>query len=757
MLLETDKNFTINQCQMDGSDMTSIITEDEIIHSLSLDIEKNRLYFVKNYRKIFYFDFNTKRTTLVNIFYGKYDQDTKYNNIFINSLVVHQDLIYFGENYTNSILTCNRDVCQKPEIYRNNTVGLKQLKILTLTPSEKPLLSNGCSISSINSKPKCQHLCLPIANGHECSCALGYTKNLNDPSKCSGNDDFLIYNMGYQLRGLSLTLKFPGDLLIPLQKIHEISSFDFDAKSDYFFLADNDNSEILKIKKDGSQRQVLLNSSENLDHSYGDWLGGLAVDWIADNLYWTDHLRGLIEVSRLNGAFRYVISSQLNKPNMIALDPVVGVLFFLDGDYKIIRQYMDGGFDKFYVNKFGESNIINHFVLDTSNQKIFWCESKTNKIWQVDYDGNEMKQLDIEVLSPTSLAFTNGKLYWLERASIKMIKNMTNLNETVVWWTNLTSPVKNINIYSSRKQRGNNLCSMPYYGGCEELCLFNGNNATCHCSNGYVDAKNGKSCQNYKNFLFYSRIDTIEKMLVVSKDDNSSNNFNISNKNFLKNAIALTYDYENKLIYYSDLQLHGIFSCDFYGKNFRQIVYNQMTVEGITFNPLNNRIFWTLNTDAQIRSIDLNLFKNKSVTEDSGQIPPDIIMKFKKGDDKLRAITLEPCLNMLYWTNWGKTPSIQRAYVTGSGREDIIWKDITMPNAITLDYVDKRIFWADARLDKIERCDYDGRNRVILAHSSPKHPFSISIFGDHIFWSDWILHGVLRANKYSGNYKLREK
>lgn len=753
MLLETDKNFTINQCLMDGSELTSIITEDEIIQSLSLDLVKNRLYFVKNYRKIFYFDFKTKRTTLVNVFYGKFDQGTKYNNIFINSLVVHQDLIYFGESYTNSILSCNRDVCLNPIVYRNNTIGLKQLKIMTLTPSETPLLKNGCSKFSINSKSKCQHLCLPIGNDHVCSCALGYTKNQQDPAKCVGNDDFLIYNVGYQIKGLSLSLEHTDDVLIPLQKIHEISSFDFDAKSDYFYFSDNDNSEIIKIKKDGSDRQVLLNASDIPDHSYGDWLGGVAVDWIADNLYWTDHLRGLIEVSRLNGAFRYVISSQLNRPNLIALDPVLGVLFYLNGDNKIVRQSMDGGLDKFYVNILGESNYINHFVLDTSNQMIFWCEAKTSKIWKVDYDGNEMKQLDLEVFSPISLAFSNGKLYWLERSSntsIKMVKNMKYLNETVFLRTNLTSQVKGIIIYSSRKQRGNNLCSMPYYGGCEELCLFNGNNATCHCSNGYVDVKNGKSCQSYKNFLFYSRIETIEKMLVISKSDNNSNNFNISNKNFLKNAIALTYDYENKLIYYSDLHLNGIFSCDFFGKNFRQIVRNQLTVEGITFNPLNNRIFWTLNTDAQIRSIDLNLFQNKSMNPDDGQIPPDIIMKFKKGDDKLRAITLEPCLNMLYWTNWGKSPSIQRAYVTGAGREDIITKDITMPNAITLDYVDKRLFWADARLDKIERCNYDGKNRIVLAHSSPKHPFSITIFGDYIFWSDWILHGVLRANKYSG-------
>jgi integrin beta 2 len=74
-----------------------------------------------------------------------------------------------------------------------------------------------------------------------------------------------------------------------------------------------------------------------------------------------------------------------------------------------------------------------------------------------------------------------------------------------------------------------------------------------------------------------------------------------------------------------------------------------------------------------------------------------------------------------------------------------------VPNALTLDLDDKKIYWGDARLDKIERCDYDGRNCIILSQSAPKHPFSLTVFKDFLFWSDWTLHAILRANKYSGN------
>lgn len=105
----------------------------------------------------------------------------------------------------------------------------------------------------------------------------------------------------------------------------------------------------------------------------------------------------------------------------------------------------------------------------------------------------------------------------------------------------------------------------------------------------------------------------------------------------------------------------------------------------------------------------------------------------------------------VYWTNWNsRSPSIQRAYLTGFDVQSIITTDIRMPNALSLDLSAQKLYWADARLDKIERADLDGKNRVILSKVSPQHPFDIAVYGNFIFWTDWVLHAVLRANKYTG-------
>jgi integrin beta 2 len=73
-----------------------------------------------------------------------------------------------------------------------------------------------------------------------------------------------------------------------------------------------------------------------------------------------------------------------------------------------------------------------------------------------------------------------------------------------------------------------------------------------------------------------------------------------------------------------------------------------------------------------------------------------------------------------------------------------------MPNALALDFVSQKLYWSDARLDKMKRADLDGKNRVVLSKVSPQHPFDIAVYGNYIFWTDRVLHAVLRANKYTG-------
>ena len=45
--------------------------------------------------------------------------------------------------------------------------------------------------------------------------------------------------------------------------------------------------------------------------------------------------------------------------------------------------------------------------------------------------------------------------------------------------------------------------------------------------------------------------------------------------------------------------------------------------------------------------------------------------------------------------------------------ESIITEKIWTPNGLAIDHITQKLYWSDAKLDKIERCEFDGSNRVV--------------------------------------------
>lgn len=70
----------------------------------------------------------------------------------------------------------------------------------------------------------------------------------------------------------------------------------------------------------------------------------------------------------------------------------------------------------------------------------------------------------------------------------------------------------------------------------------------------------------------------------------------------------------------------------------------------------------------------------------------------------------------MFWTNWNEQhPSIMRATLSGANVLIIIDQDIRTPNGLAIDHKAEKIYFSDATLDKIERCEYDGSHRHVSA------------------------------------------
>ena len=92
---------------------------------------------------------------------------------------------------------------------------------------------------------------------------------------------------------------------------------------------------------------------------------GLAVDWVAGNVYWTDPKFNVIEMARLNGSCRYVVvTGNVDKPTAIAVDPRHGFLFWSDAgkEPRLERARLDGS-DRFVLMN-DTGNSISDIALD---------------------------------------------------------------------------------------------------------------------------------------------------------------------------------------------------------------------------------------------------------------------------------------------------------------------------------------------------------------------------------------------------------
>lgn len=68
----------------------------------------------------------------------------------------------------------------------------------------------------------------------------------------------------------------------------------------------------------------------------------------------------------------------------------------------------------------------------------------------------------------------------------------------------------------------------------------------------------------------------------------------------------------------------------------------------------------------------------------------------------------------MFWTNWNEQhPSIMRAALSGANVLTLIEKDIRTPNGLAIDHRAEKLYFSDATLDKIERCEYDGSHRYV--------------------------------------------
>ncbi|KAG1652486.1 Low-density lipoprotein receptor-related protein 6 [Nymphon striatum] len=218
----------------------------------------------------------------------------------------------------------------------------------------------------------------------------------------------------------------------------------------------------------------------------------------------------------------------------------------------------------------------------------------------------------------------------------------------------------------------------------------------------------------------------------------------------LSDAVIVDFFYEKQIIFWCDIQLEMIKSAKinlkdaWKGSNPKKVKnYVEQNViseglispDGLACDWIGHKLYWS---DSDTNRIEVANFDGSYRK-----------LLFWTELSQPRAVVLVPSKRLMFWSDWGDSPKIERASMDGSpdSRSKIITKGIGWPNGLAADHSEERLYFIDARYKTIESVNYDGSDRKIILEGQVTHPFALTVYGDYLYWTDWHTKSIHSCHK----------
>lgn len=499
----------IARASMDGTRSHSIVSDN--IHwpnGIALDMHQERIYWVdaklgtvETVRP----DGSGRRTVLDGMLKHPY------------GLAVFEDQLYWSDWTTKSIHACHKFSGKGHRVLaRDRTI----YAVHVYHPSKQPQVPHPCETA------RCSHLCLlaePESGGFSCACPDGMQLS-EDQRRCRQTEKKQRLFIG--LRQVLLEIEHTSFGRHVVSATHHvpcfISEMVFNSVNGTLLIADNMQRALFEYTPYASSTEQRLHTLV-----YGNLgnISALAFDHLAQNLYWADTERRVIELFSLRTGHRAMVRFFAGDEMPIGLNvmPAEGFMFVALKARRhthIDRLALSGHGTPIHVfeDDLGDDDI--KMVTDLEAHTLYWSDSDVSRISFTDYRQTNAHTFTGRFRRPYSLALVQQDLFWSE------------LGTQAIYWTHKSNmgPHKRIDIEaqpsfgheaspaaaaaaaflqqslpmriplasSSRSLPANvpvHPCQLSN-GGCSHICVSAGHfDSACLCPAGFVyrDASN-RSC-----------------------------------------------------------------------------------------------------------------------------------------------------------------------------------------------------------------------------------------------------------------------
>nr|XP_020455101.1 low-density lipoprotein receptor-related protein 1-like [Monopterus albus] len=602
-----------------------------------------------------------------------------------------------------------------------------------------------CQIQSFCAKHlKCSQKCEQEKSSVKCSCYKGWELE-SDMESCKSTDPFkpfIIFSNRHEIRRIEL---HKGEFSVLVPGLRNTIALDFHLNQSTLYWTDVVEDKIYRGKL--SENGALTSFEVVIQYGLAT-PEGLAVDWIAGNIYWVESNLDQIEVAKLDGTMRTtLLAGKVEHPRAIALDPRDGILFWTDWDASLPRieaASMSGEGRRTIHRETGSGGWPNGLTVDYMERRIVWIDARSDAIYSAMYDGSGLIEVlrGHEYLShPFAVTMYGGEVYWTDWRTNTLAKanKWTGHNVTVVQRTN-TQPFDLQVYHPSRQPQAPNPCATSGAKGlCSHLCLINFNQTfSCACPHLMKLQPDKRTCKESRKFLLYARQIEIRGVDIDNPYYNYIISFTVPD---IDNVTVVDYDAVEHRIYWSDVRTQTIKRAFINGTGVETVVSADLpNAHGLAVDWVSRNLFWT--------SYDANK-KQINVARLDGSFKNAVI----QGLDKPHYLVVHPLLGKLYWTDGD---NISMANMDGSNRTTLFTSQ-KGPVGLSIDYDKEQLYWISSGNGTINRCQLDGSKLEILEGVKGKltKATALAIMGDKLWWADQATDQIGTCDKKDGgNWKV---
>uniref|UniRef100_A0A8B9NAZ8 LDL receptor related protein 1 n=1 Tax=Accipiter nisus TaxID=211598 RepID=A0A8B9NAZ8_9AVES len=387
----------VERCDMDGQNRTKLVDSKIVFpHGITLDLVNRLVYWADAYLD----------------YIEVVDYEGKNRHTIIQGILIeHLYGLTVFENYLYATNSDNANAQQKTSVIRVNRFNSTEYQVVTRVDKggalhiyhqrrQPTVRSHACEPDQFGKPGGCSDICL-LGNSHKtrtCRCRSGFSLGSDGKScKKPEHELFLVYGKGRPgiIRGMDMGAKVPDEHMIPIENLMNPRALDFHAETGFIYFADTTSYLIGRQKIDGTERETILKDGiHNVE--------GIAVDWMGNNLYWTDDgPKKTISVARLEKAAqtrKTLIEGKMTHPRAIVVDPLNGWMYWTDWEEdpkdskrgKIERAWMDGSNRNIFITS---KTVLwpNGLSLDIPAKILYWVDAFYDRIEMVYLNGTERK------------------------------------------------------------------------------------------------------------------------------------------------------------------------------------------------------------------------------------------------------------------------------------------------------------------------------------------------------------------------------